>query len=159
MPNWGRGELSVSKMLVAALGATGWLLVGQSAGAEPLSDDAARQHKLDLQERCAQAAEKNFRSSGWKTELGSGYQSHYNQSLGVCLIEIEGRTGGGAVTKSVSDAVEGRMYALYLWVEKPGKKYWEVPPVQCQLIPSQKEKRDCTSDEEYSAFAASLMEQ
>jgi hypothetical protein len=136
-------------MLCAAMGST--------VAAQPRTDEA-RQHKLDLQERCAQAAEKTFRSSGWKTELGSAYQSHYNQTLGVCLIEIEGHTEGG-VTKSVSDAIEGRLYALYVWIQKPGKKYWEVPPVTCQLIPTQKEKRDCTSDREYTDFAASLMEQ
>jgi hypothetical protein len=42
---------------------------------------------------------------------------------------------------------------------KGNRKYWEVPPQTCQLIPLQKEKRDCATDEEYEAFAASLMEQ
>jgi hypothetical protein len=125
--------------------------MGQVAGAQPLSDEAARQHKLDLQERCAQAAEKTFRSSGWKTDLGSGYQSHYNQTLGVCLIEIDGRQETGGV-KSVSDAIEGRTYAHYMWGANGAQ-------LGCQLTPSQKEKRDCTGNEEYEAFAASLMEQ
>ena len=46
-------------------------LMEEVGNAQPLPDDAARQHKLDLQERCAQAAEKSFRSSGWKPENGS----------------------------------------------------------------------------------------
>jgi hypothetical protein len=63
------------------------------------------------------------------------------------------------VIKSLPHAVEGRLFALYLWVSTPGKKYWEVPPVTCTLIPTLKEKRDCTTQDEYEAFAASLMEQ
>jgi hypothetical protein len=122
-----------------------------SVGAEPLSDDAARQHKLDLQERCAQAAEKSFRSSGWKTENGSAYQSHYNQTLGVCLMELDDQQPSGGV-RCVSDAIEGRVYALYSWSATGAE-------LGCQLIPSQKEKRDCKSLDEYSAFAATLMEQ
>jgi hypothetical protein len=139
-------------MLVAALGATGWLLIGQAARAEPLADEAARQHKLDLQERCAQAAEKNFRSSGWKAENGSSYKSHYNQTLGVCLIEVYGHEATGSTNSSVSDAIEGRVYALYIW--GPNGQFGG-----CLLIPTEKEKRNCTSEEEYQAFAATLMEQ
>ncbi len=103
-------------------------------------------------ERCARAAETSFRLSGWKTEDGSAYRSHYSRTLGACLIEIEGRSQYG-VTKSVSDAVEGRAYAVYMWVTGGNK------PMTCQLIPSQKEKRDCTNVEEYESFAANLMEQ
>ena len=134
----------MSKILVAALGAMGWLLVVQTARAQPLSDDAARQ-------RCAQAAESSFRLSGWKTENGSTYQSHYNRTLHACLIEIEGRSQYG-VTRTVSDAVEGRTYAIDMWVVNGDR------PMMCQLIPSQKEKRDCANEEEYRAYAASLME-
>ena len=56
--------MAMSKILVAALSAMGWLLVVQTARAQPLSDDAAMQ-------RCAQAVERSFRLSGWKTENGS----------------------------------------------------------------------------------------
>ena len=103
-------------------------------------------------ERCARAAETSFRLSGWKTENGSAYRSHYNRTLGACLIEIEGRSQYG-LTKSVSDAIEGRTYAIYMWVTGGNK------PMLCQLIPSEKEKRDCANEEEFKAFAASLMEQ
>ena len=136
--------MAMSKILIAAFGAMGWLLVVQTARAQPLSDDAARQ-------RCAQAAESSFRLSGWKTENGSTYQSHYNRTLHACLIEIEGRSQYG-VTRTVSDAVEGRTYAIDMWVVNGDRA------MMCQLIPSQKEKRDCANEEEYRAYAASLME-
>ena len=136
--------MAMSKILVAALSAMGWILVVQPAIAQPLSDEAALQ-------RCAQAAERSFRLSGWKTENGSTYHSHYNRTLHACLIEIEGRSQYG-VTRTVSDAVEGRTYAIYMWVVNGDR------PMMCQLIPSQKEKRDCATEEEYGAYAASLME-
>jgi hypothetical protein len=137
---------TMRKLLAGAM-----LIVAMAPGvaAQPLSDEA-RQQKLDLQERCAQAAARSFRLSGWKAEYGSAYQSHYNRTLGACLIEIEGRSQYG-VTKSVSDAVEGRTYAIYMWVVNGNKP--------CQLVPSEKERRDCATEEEYKAFAASLMEQ
>ena len=137
--------MAMSKILVAALGAMGWLLVVQTARAQTLSDTAARQ-------RCAQAAGTSFRLSGWKTENGSTYKSHYNRTLHACLIEIEGRSQYG-VTRTVSDADEGRTYAIYMWVVNGDR------PMMCQLILSQKEKRDCATEEEYRAYAASLMEQ
>jgi hypothetical protein len=115
--------------------------IASSVGAEPLSD-----------QRCAQEAARSFRLSGWKTEDGSAYRSHYNRTLNVCLIEMEGRSQYG-VTKSVLDAVEGRTYAIYMWVAGGNK------PMMCQLIPSQKEKRDCATEAEYATFAASLMKQ
>ncbi len=129
----------VSRLLAGAM-----LMIAAmtTASAQPITD----------QVRCAQAAATSFRLSGWKTEDGSGYKSHYNRTLGTCLIEIEGRSQYG-VTKTVSDAVEGRTYAIYMWVAASNK------PMMCQLIPSVKEKRDCATEEEYKAFAATLMEQ
>ena len=125
----------------------GTMLIGEIAAMESV---AAQQ--ITDQERCAQTAATSFRLSGWKTENGSVYRSHYNRTLGACLIEIEGRSQYG-LTKSVSDTIEGRTYAIYMWVTGGNK------PMMCQLIPSEKEKRDCASEEEYKAFAASLMEQ
>lgn len=117
-----------------------------SVAAQPLTN------KIDSQEHCAEEAARSFRLSGWKTEDGSVYKSHYNRTLRACLIEIEGRSQYG-VTKSVSDAVENHTYAIYMWVVNGNK------PLMCQLIPSEKEKRDCATEEEYKAFTASLMEQ
>ncbi len=135
-------KLLVRVMLLVAL--------APNVSAQPLSDEVRRQG-LDLQERCTEAAARSFRLSGWKTEEGSTYQSHYNRTLGACLVEIDGHSQYG-VTKSVSDAVEGRTYAIYMWVVNGNK------PMMCQLIPRDKEKRDCATEDEYKAFAGSLME-
>jgi hypothetical protein len=128
------------------------LLAGAMLIAEIAAMDSVAAQPITEQERCVQAAARSFRLSGWKTENGSAYQCHYNRTLGACLIEIEGRSQYG-ITKTVSDAVEGRTYAIYMWVVTGSK------PMLCQLIPSEKEKRDCATEEEYKAFAARLMQQ
>jgi hypothetical protein len=56
------------------------------------------------------------------------------------------------------DANERRQYATYLWISRQDKKYWEVPPTTCELTPSLREKKFCTSREEFDAFIASYME-
>jgi hypothetical protein len=144
------------------LGAAVPLLIGHVAIAQPAADDATRQQKMDLQERCSRQAEHVFKQSGWREDLGSGYQSHYNMALGRCLIEMDGRDANEkfvTTTKSVTDAFENRVFALYVWMSQPPKKYWEVPPFQCELTPSANEKRTCTTEQEVDDFAAGLMEQ
>jgi hypothetical protein len=63
------------------------------------------------------------------------------------------------VTVYLTDAYERRIYANYQWISRPNKKYWEVPPSTCELIPSLKEKRHCNSREEFDAFVADYMEE
>jgi hypothetical protein len=59
----------------------------------------------------------------------------------------------------ITDAYERRIYANYQWISRPNKKYWEVPPSTCELIPSLKDKRHCNSREEFDAFVADYMEE
>ena len=56
------------------------------------------------------------------------------------------------------DAFEQRTYASYFWAADAVKKYWEVPPKVCELIPSFREKRSCSSDDEFEEFVATYME-
>jgi hypothetical protein len=90
------------------------------------------------------------------------YQSHYNSKLNKCLILIEGideMNGQILTSATLMDAFERRVFAHYLWETKEGKKYWEVPPTACELIPTSQEKTDCSSKEEFDAFVAKYMEQ
>jgi hypothetical protein len=59
----------------------------------------------------------------------------------------------------VMDANERRMYASYFWMNLGAKKYWEVPPTTCELTPSLREKKSCTSREEFDHLISSYMEQ
>ncbi len=100
---------------------------------------------------------------GLKTVNISGdYQSHYNVKLGKCLMLIE-RTdmldSQSITTAYVVDANERRQYAIYVWMSREGKKYWEVPPMACELTPSFREKRSCKTREEFDDFIAPYMEE
>jgi hypothetical protein len=76
------------------------------------------------------------------------YESHYNTKLNKCLIAIETtyRTGTEFLTTALlMDAFERRVYANYGWVSHPDKKYWEVPPITCDLIPTSQTQSHCSS--------------
>jgi len=57
----------------------------------------------------------------------------------------------------LADAYERRKYAEYTWASKD-KKYWEVPPMTCKLIPSSASEQICKSEDEYKAFVATYVE-
>jgi hypothetical protein len=79
-----------------------------------------------------------------------------------CLILIEATHNFGkqiSTTVLLTDANERRIYAYYLWLSREGKKYWEVPPAECELSPSVREKTNCTTREEFDAFVAGYMEE
>ena len=133
---------------------------------------SAYAQSLDLQATCAAQARKAFYEweAEWKNDpagkafktLSSDYQSHYNTKLKKCLMLTESiRLMGNQSQTSVylSDAYERRIYASYLWVLHETKKYWEVPPITCELIPSLREKKHCNSREEFDAFVAGYMEE
>src|ERR1700722_3358151 len=117
---------------------------------------------LDQQERCAQQARRSFqeidaqnRIDGKQlgvTRMSGDYQSHYNTKLGKCLMLIETMDMLGAqstTTAYVQDANERRVYGTYVWMSRQDKKYWEVPPIACELTPSLQEKKPCTSREDF----------
>jgi hypothetical protein len=132
----------------------------------------ARSQSLDFQAMCATQSRKAFQEyeNEWKTgvganmyrTIGSDYQSHYNTKLKKCLLLIEATRmlGGESMTSAyLSDAYERRPYANYMWMSRKDKKYWEVPPTECELVPSMRNKRNCTSREEFDAFVAEYMEE
>lgn len=134
----------------------------------------ARAQSLDQQERCAQQAKRAYaeteaefeaynRARTQKTVRFSGdYQSHYNVKLGKCLMFVETTDMLGAqfVTSAyVRDAYERRQYATYVWMSSDVKKYWEVPPIACEVRPSLHDKRLCKTREEFDELAAPYMEE
>jgi hypothetical protein len=46
-----------------------------------------------------------------------------------------------------------------LWQSHPTKKYWDQPPIACELVPNYKDKKNCSTREEFDAFVASYMEE
>ena len=90
------------------------------------------------------------------------YQSHYNTKIKKCLILTEKHyTFGGQPTTAINlwDAFERREYATWLWEAHETKKYWEQPPMACELIANYRSKKNCTTREEFDAFVAEFMEE
>jgi hypothetical protein len=146
----------------------GVLAVVLLAGAIP-----AHSQTLDDQERCASQARKAF---DWENEskkspgaklmhtVSSDYESHFNTKMKKCLILIQSVTtipsldGNSSNTVTLMDAYERHVYAYYLWTSSPTKKYWEVKPMSCELIPAVQPKKNCADREEFDAFVAGYLE-
>ena len=125
-----------------------------------LTDKSTREN-LEFQQSCALQAEKVFHQVGWKENawqdgLLATYSSHYHHKLGKCFMTIE--VSGKYTGKSLLDAYERRDYAEYMWVPDKVKKFWEVPPAECLLIPSSGSQQICKSEEEFKEFVAHYME-
>jgi hypothetical protein len=106
---------------------------------------SAHSQTLDQQATCAAQAERAFQeySAEDKAESaklgmpseGYDYQSHYNKKINRCLILTQkSYTSGGqpGTFINLSDALERRNYASWLWKAHPTKKYWEQPPISCE---------------------------
>jgi hypothetical protein len=131
----------------------------------------AYSQSLDLQEKCSTQARKAFieyeredkaQSRGASKLISIDYQSHYNTKIKKCLLLLETLHALGnelSTSVTLTDAYERRTYASYLWISRENKKYWDVPPSECELIPTLREKRTCATREEFDAFVAEYMEE
>jgi hypothetical protein len=134
---------------------------------------AGHAQSLDQQERCANQAKRSFqeiqaRDLAEQKQIGVGqrasadYQSHYYTKTSNCLMLVETTdmlAGTQSNTAYLIDANERRQYATYVWMSRKDKKYWEVPPTACELVPSLREKKSCKAREEFDAFVAEYMEE
>ena len=117
---------------------------------QPVSTTA----NLDLQQRCARQAREEFTYEGWDKQPMASFANHYNSDLNKCFLEIENTSQSNTtldvinISKTLSDAFEGKAFAQYMWQSQKGKKYWEVPPFICTVtLPSGGEKICHSSDE------------
>jgi hypothetical protein len=122
-----------------------------------------RNATLDLQEKCAKQALEEFREGGWEKNPMAGFTNHYNVPLNKCFVLVENtdtKTTPGTIwtNKVLSDAFEGKIYGSYAWHTDKGKKYWEVPPVECKVTMLSSEEKQCGSDDEFGALIKQYME-
>ena len=133
---------------------------------------SAHSQALDLQAMCAAQAKKAFQEYAAEDKaenaklgmstLSVDYQSHYNTKIKKCLIFTEKTYPSGKQTGMAAnlwDAFERRNYANWLWVSHETKKYWEQPPISCELTRSYNDKKFCKTREEFDAFVAEYMEE
>lgn len=108
---------------------------------------------LDLQIKCSEQAKKAFVQSGLKANDLAAFQSHYNATLKKCFIDTSNTSVYGKTTwnyRNIYDAIEGKEYGIYIWHTDPIKKYWEVPPIKCEVESLQGEQQYCNSEKEFS---------
>ena len=96
---------------------------------------------------------------GVLSELPS-YTNHYNATLNRCFIEIweTNSIKSNSTTETVTDVLESRIYASYLWVNAQGKKYWDVKPTTCEVQLPSGEKKTCASVDEFDELISVYMD-
>jgi hypothetical protein len=118
---------------------------------------------FDFQERCAKQAREQFQQSYWSKQEMTGFTNHYNEKLNRCFMLVEStdvKTDPGTmwINKTLLDAFEGRELATYSWHSDKVKKYWQVPPFQCEVTLPSGEKKICNSDAEFEELIKVYME-
>ena len=132
----------------------------QAISIKKLSDIVNKKNNevsLELQGKCAKQAGETFRVLGYKIGGTDFYESHYNKKLNVCFLSISSLYKS-TVSESLVDAYEQRVYATYMWIADKNKKYSEVVPMLCRVMPNTKYETKCSSEEEYKSYVAKLME-
>ena len=141
-------------------------LVSETASVPPpgrTSEDARAD--VDLQEKCAAAAQKRFVDRSLKDNPFASFTNHFNKGLGKCFVEIQlvfnpkGDLGHVTNSKDMSDAYEGKEYADYHWYGETGKNYGQGPPSICWMMPDGDEasRRNCKNEAEFDAFVSMYM--
>jgi len=159
--------LVVAVIAMAALSAREWVVIrGLERAVEQISarlpeKDAAA--SFDLQAKCAKQARKAFAALGYAKDAMAGFENHYNSRLNKCFIHVtntDAKISPGTIWthRDVFDAVEGKAYGTYSWHTEKDKKYWEVPPFQCEATLPSGEKRLCNSDAEFTELMKIYME-
>ena len=116
-------------------------------------DDGARGPSLDLQAKCAEKAKQSFDQSGFKLEDGAVFENHYSTKFKRCFVYVQNIANKAKTIwtyRNVYDAFEGKAYGTYAWHTVDDKKYWEVPPVMCEVISPVGDKQLCLSGEDFT---------
>jgi hypothetical protein len=134
---------------------------------QALNEKLAARAKTDLlvlQGQCAQQAEREFLSRGFKKGGLDSYRNHYNAKLNTCFIlftstNTSAMPGTIWINKVLADAYEGKQFGSYLYRVDKIKKSWEVPPFECRVMLPSGEEKVCTSSDEFDALATIYMEE
>lgn len=111
---------------------------------------------LAQQKMCDEQAAKKFHEERYsdfekKDELPlTSYTSHYDPAVNVCYVRVHSvHITPPIVSDRVYDAFGGRVYANFVWIGTRDKKFWEVPPTECDFnIPGKPEEK-CATDTQF----------
>lgn len=116
---------------------------------------------IEQQTTCDKEAKAFFNEADYKGFLRAEYYSHYNVAMKKCFVNIrtsESISGEVWTTNELYDAIEHKNYALYRWHSDKVKKYWEMPPVECNVETSKDGPKTCNSDVEFVQLAREYMD-
>ena len=123
-------------------------------------DALTKNGTLEFQDKCAKQAKVVFDSERRGKDDITSYTNHYNATVNKCFIEeYSNEPHIFSVSRTVSDAFEGKEYGQYFWSNPERKKYWEVPPTLCKVTPLSGEETFCNSSEEFDGLIKQFMEQ
>lgn len=163
-------------VLLVAVCVLGWMVHAQTTSISALQSEVHKLEaktelkpvaSLELQEKCAAQARKEYNASGWndnKEHPMAGFTNHYNMTLGKCFMVVEDtseakpRDGTFFKNKYVTDAFEGKSYAEYAWKSDKVKKYWEVKPFVCKVTLPSAEDKNCESSDEWEELVKAYMQ-
>ena len=117
----------------------------------------AHSQSIDQQATCAAQAKRALQEY---SILGMIGRSHYNAKINRCLILTDNTYYDGKYLSNhvnLWDALEPRIYASWLSQTESPKDLVEV--VTCELTRNFKDKKNCTTREEFDAFVAEYMEE
>jgi hypothetical protein len=128
-----------------------------------LEEATSKSALFDREEKCAKQARDNFRSDGWEKHAMAVFTNHFNSKFNKCYMEIQDTdsksTPGTIITSTtLSDAFEGKVYGTYIWASDKTKKYWQVPPLECDVTLPNGEKKVCHSSDEFDNLIKVYME-
>jgi TolA-binding protein len=158
-------------LLIVAVGLLAFLLYSQNSALrqerqriQELNEKVeslSKKNDLDAQEKCARQSREAFKRDGWEKEKGALFSNHYNEKLNRCFMQVDNtdtKPEFPVVSKVVSDAFEGKVYATYMWRADKVKKFWEVPPFMCTVTLPSGEDKDCHSSDEFDALVKAYLE-
>src|ERR1700676_1506672 len=117
----------------------------------------AHSQSLDQQATCAAQAKRAFQEY---STLGMTGKSHYNAKINRCLILTDNTYFDGKYLSNhvnLWDAHELRDYAT--WLSQTETSEYLVEVVTCELTWNFKDKKNCTTREEFDAFIAEYMQE
>jgi hypothetical protein len=117
----------------------------------------AHSQSLDHQATCAAQAKRAFQEY---PTLGMVGRSHYNAKINRSLILTDNTYADGKYLSNhvnLWDALELRNYAS--WLSQTETPEYLVEVVTCELTRNFKDKKNCTTREEFDAFIAEYMEE
>ena len=117
---------------------------------------------LEYQGKCAEQAARFYKEGRFKNDDYHSFENHYSPILNKCFIKViamdenPGRTF--VTSRVIYDAYEGKEYAQYIWESDKKKKYWEVPPIICNVTLADGPPTRCNSDKEFDELIKSYMQ-